>query len=322
MPPLSWNVRRTCLALALVGIALGSVDASPVTDRGEEVPSVALTRIRTGHFVVQATANGMPLRMVVDTACPLTVIDEGTYRRLVAASPGIKPASGNARLRTLNGRTASAGYVPDLRVGPAALGGAQVAVTSLGFVLGSQFNGRSGADGILGADVLSRHGAVIDLKHGTLSLDTAQAQHRLVAERAAQDGSTAVAMSPTSGVHLAVPCIVQDDPGRLVVDTGSPYTVVDRSIVAPADLARPTRTSVMRTMTGITLVAWVSLQHWNIGDFPVTRARVAAGDFNGGIFTEYTRTGAQVVGLFGLEWLTYWGAVIDFGSRTIYLKHP
>ena len=329
MPTTSPSARHGWLILTLLWVALalgckpGIVAAKPlVDDAGGTTPSVPLTRIRTGHFIVQATANGIPLRMVVDTACPVTVLDGFTYRRLIAASPDVPPASGSARLKTLGGRTASAGFVPDLHVGPAALGGVHVAVTSLSFVLGNQFDGRSGADGILGSDVLSRHGAVIDLRHGTLSLDTTRDGRRLVSERALHEGCTAVAMSVTSGVHLAVPCIVQDDPGRLIVDTGSPFTVMDRSVIAPLDLARPTRTTLMRTMTGVTPVAWVSLQHWNIGDFPVTRARGAAGDLRGGSFGERTRAGGQVVGLFGLEWLTYWGATIDFGSRTIYLKHP
>ena len=188
---------------------------------------------------------------------------------------------------------------------------------------GPRVDGGSGhADGILGADLLSHYGAVIDLARRTLSLDTNHDGRRRLAQQAARDGDTAVTMSPTSGVHLAVPCILQDDPYRLIVDTGSPFTVVQRSVVAPGELARPVRVSTMRTLGGVNVVAWVALEHWNIGAFPVTRATVGAGNFHSGLFSERTSSGGAVVGLFGLEWLVHWGAIIDFGSRTIYLKHP
>ncbi len=308
----------------LLAVGPGARADHPVpTDRAGS-PDAALTRIRTGHFVVQASVQGQPLQLVVDTGSPVTVIDDRAYRRLAATDAGVKPEGRTLRLRSLNGQAVSVGRVADLRVGGVVLGNVAVAVTSLGTVLGNRFDpgGLAGADGILGADLLSHDGAIIDLGRRTLSLDATHDSRRRLAQQAARDGYTAVAMSATSGIHLAVPCILQDDPYRLVVDTGSPFTVVQRSVVAPEVLARPARVSTMRTLGGVNVVAWVPLEHWNIGAFPITRATVGAGNFHSGLFSEHTSSGGAVVGLFGLEWLVHWGAIIDFGSRTIYLKHP
>ena len=310
------RTRLACLpasSLLIVAAFLWTILATAVQATAA-LPVVTLERVRSGHFVVRAEINGQPVRLVVDTGCPVTVLTEAAYRRLARPDAGSRLPAGDVRLRSLNGRPARSGFVDDLHVGDSSLGGTHVAVAALEAVLGRGAGGHV-ADGILGADSLHRSRAVLDLARRTLVLRGQAASNDTRA------GYVRVPAAYTTGRHLAVPCILAEDPYRFVVDTGSPFTVVRREVVRSEDLAQPARMASMHTLGGDTLVAWVPLRRWNIGSFPVTRAIVGAGSFRGGIFDERTRAGGEVAGLLGLDWLVRWGAVIDFGERAVYLRH-
>ena len=276
-----------------------------------------LTVSRTSHLTVQASANGHPIRLVVDTACPVTIIDSAVYPKLAPAG-GSSAAGRTFYPKSLSYRAAASGTVQDLRVGGTNLGRVTVGVTALDTVLGRN---QPDAEGILGSDLLLRCGAIIDLKSGTLVLYPTVSQKAAFAQRVAHEGYTAVGMTPTSGFHLAVPCTLSNVTQRLVVDTGSPGTVLQRGVINSSERVRPSRVSYMRTLGGGTTVAWIPLQNWSIGDFPVDSSMVATGEFRGGVFTERTSNGGQVVGQLGLEPLAHWRALVDFGGRRIYLRN-
>ena len=304
--------------LAALLAALPAAHASIPPPAHASVPLVIPLAVNgTGHLIVNGNANGHPVRFVVDTACPVTIIDAAFYPKL--SPPGAEPSTVGRPLylKSFGYRAAMSGSVADLRVGGRSLGRVPVGVTALDSVLG---RGNPDAEGILGSDLLLRCHAIIDLKSGTLLLDPSSGQREALAQRVVREGYTTVAMTATNGFHLAVPCVLSNVPQRLVVDTGSPGTVVQRAVINPSELVRPSRVSYMRTLGGSTTVAWMPLQNWSIGDFPVDSAMVATGNFHGGIFTERTSNGGQVAGQLGLEPLAHWRALVDFGTRKIYLK--
>ena len=276
------------------------------------------------HFVVQGSANGHPIRLVVDSACPVTIIDSASFPKL--AQPGAEPATSGRTIypASLGYRASTTGIIADLRVGETSLGRVAVGVTPLDSVLGQGITGRGtpDADGILGSDLLLRHNAVIDVTQATLWLDPSRAQKDDLSARAAHGDYTAVPLAQTSGWHLAAPCTLGSLPYRIIVDTGSPATVVQRGVLGSTDLVPPSHVSYMRTLGGVTSVAWLPLQNWSVGDFPVDTVVVATGNFRGGIFGERTSNGGQVAGQLGLQTLAHWHALLDFGSRKLYLKRP
>ena len=305
---------------SLLSFLLATLSAAQATSPSPAQASdplvIPLAVTGAGHLTVKGSANGHPVRFVVDTACPVTIIDSATYPKLTGADPA---AVGHTFYpKTLAYRAASTGSVADLRIGGKPLGRVPVGVTALDTVLGRS---QPDAEGILGSDLLLRYNAVIDLKSGTLVLNPNPGQKAALAQRVAREGYTAVTMSPTDGLHLAVPCVLSNVPQRLVVDTGSPGTVVQRAVLNSSELVRPSRVSYLRTLGGTTTVAWLPLQNWSIGDFPVESAVVETGNFRGGIFTERTSNGGQVAGQLGLEPLAHFRALVDFGNRKIYLRN-
>ena len=313
---------RRCQArwslLAAMLAALPAAHASTLSPAPAGTPLIIpLAVTGTGHLTAKGNANGHPVRFVVDTACPVTIIDSTVYPKLAAPGAGSSAVGRTLYLKSFGYRAAMSGSIADLRIGGTDLGRVPVGVTALDTVLG---RGNPDAEGILGSDLLLRCHAIIDLKSGTLLLDPSSGQREALAQRVAREGYTAVAMTPTSGLHLAVPCMLSNVSQRLVVDTGSPGMVVQRSLISTSELVRPSRVSYMKTLAGGTTVAWLPLQNWSIGDFPVESAMVATGDFRGGIFAERTSNGGQVAGQLGLEPMAHWHALVDFGTRNIYLK--
>ena len=308
---LRWSLFGVLLATLPVAQATPSSPAQPV-----DPLVIPLAVTSTGHLTVKVNANGHPVRFVVDTACPVTIIDSTAYPKLAGAT---SPAVGRTFYpKTLAYRAAAVGAIADLRIGGKPLGRVPVGVTALDTVLGRS---QPDAEGILGSDLLLRCDALIDLRSGTLVLNPTAGQKAALAQRVAREGYTAVTMSPTDGLHLAVPCVLSNVPQRLVVDTGSPGTVVQRAVLNSSELVRPLRVSYLRTLGGGTTVAWLPLQNWSIGDFPVESAVVETGNFRGGIFTERTSNGGQVAGQLGLESLAHFRALVDFGNRKIYLRN-
>ena len=306
-------------------VALSAAQASPSVPVNPGAPGVNPLGISSrGHFVVRGSANGHPIRLVVDSACPVTIIDSAFYPKLVR--PGAEPATTGHTIypASLGYRASTTGIIADLRVGETPLGRVAVGVTSLDTVLGQGITGHGtpDADGILGSDLLLRHNAVIDVTRATLLLDPSRAQKEDFSARAAHGDYTAVSLAQTSGLHLAAPCTLGSLPYRIIVDTGSPATVVQRGALGSADLVPPSHVSYMRTLSGVTSVAWMPLQNWSVGDFPVDTAVVATGNFQGGIFGERTSNGGQVAGQLGLQTLAHWHALVDFGSRKLYLRRP
>ena len=306
--------------LAAVLAALPAAHAStPSPTRADAPLIIPLAVTGTGHVTAEGNANGHPVRFVVDTACPVTIIDSAVYPKLAPSGAESSTVGRTLYLKSFGYRAATSGTIANLRIGGTSLGRVPVGVTALDTVLG---RGKPDAEGILGSDLLLRCHAIIDLKSGTLLLDPSPGQKEALAQRVAREGYTAVAMTPTSGLHLAVPCMLSNVSQRLVVDTGSPGMVVQRSLINTSELVRPSRVSYMKTLAGGTTVAWLPLQNWSIGDFPIESAMVATGDFRGGIFDERTSNGGQVAGQLGLEPMARWHALVDFGTRKIYLKPP
>jgi aspartyl protease family protein len=115
------------LAMGVVYLALNHFmqpKALVVTAAGD----VRIPRSRDGHFYVEGSVNGQPIRFLVDTGASLVVVSEAFARR--AGLSGGEPttfntANGNLEGRTLRGVAVTVGplSVSSVRVGVGLVGG-------------------------------------------------------------------------------------------------------------------------------------------------------------------------------------------------------
>lgn len=116
----------------------------------------------SGHIIVPAAVNGVPVRMIVDTGAGATIVDAAAAEALGLRGPAAEARATGAggdglAMRIATGNTLAIG---DLRERDIALG-----IMDLGHVTSAL--ARSGAgevSGVIGADLLVRHGAIIDYR--------------------------------------------------------------------------------------------------------------------------------------------------------------
>ncbi len=291
--------------------------------RAEEAPPAAVTlpleRATFNHLGVNATIDGQPAFLMLDTGSPLTILDAGFYKQLPAAGQTPGPP---VRLATLDHRPAIGGRVRDVQAGAMRFGGLPVAVTDLSGVSGAGQRGYHGpvAAGILGADLLTKYGAIIDWNRRCVLLGADPATRSQNSQTALRGGWTAIPMERTSGHHFAVPCTIGGGSYHLIVDTGSALTQLDQSLWAIPDPTRGRRHGYMTGISSNTLVSRLALPDWSIGPVAMNDAVVVAGKLQGSLFRETTRTPGRVVGVLGSEWLTLRAGIIDLNGMTLYLK--
>ena len=118
------------------------------------------------HIRVKATVNGTACQMIVDTGAFLTAFDQGFARqaRLGSYGTGIYAQGVGNKARPI--RTTQ---FTEFKVGDFLISNASATVTDLDpEMLGR--GGKAPVAGLLGAEYLSRHGAIFDFNDGTLYL--------------------------------------------------------------------------------------------------------------------------------------------------------
>ena len=159
------------IAALLLALCLACVPAAARTPDALALPGysgIALTRLKTGHLVLQARINGVPGRFVLDTGAGRSVVEaerRGKFRlarndRKVAVATG---AGGNLPLRMSHGNRLQIGGYVDYGFTAYLMPLDQV---NLAFLR----RGDDGIDGVIGADVLRSGRAVIDYAGGMLYL--------------------------------------------------------------------------------------------------------------------------------------------------------
>lgn len=164
-------------------------------------------------FTVPATINGHVLKMLLDTGAERSLLDERTVQRLGIPQDG----------RTFTVMVGIAGGSPraDANVEGMTLGGAPVDIDRMPV---STFGGSSGAEGVLGLDVLRDYDLDIDGPNRTLTL------YR-VRHCATADPPWAQATAPIENVRtrigwMEIPIEVDSVRGIAAIDTGASFTTI------------------------------------------------------------------------------------------------
>jgi len=310
-------------AIALVACLLSAgLTARERTQSAVENPvfqALPLERSSQNHLIVRAEINGKSALLGVDTGAPVSAISTSRRGHFgMSALPGASKLP--ARLR-INGGFNRVTIAKKLRLGALTLlDEPMVAIDLRAPARSAQEFHEQELDGILGADILFPTQAVLDCDAQVLFMkidpDTPGTipgiNHR---------GWKNIPIRVTKGWNLYVDGQLNGQPAQLMVDTGAFTTLIHRPFVRQMRLQlRDTpyaSGAVNLDERGLQLA---TIRRFSIGSFHVKGKEVGVMDLRGLIHGDLLEGEPPVAGLLGSEFLRRNHAIIDFGTRTLYLK--
>ena len=302
--------------------------AQPVKAVAGPLPGYQITRLGRAHYnrlCLAATIGGTKGLMMLDTGAQTTALSEATYRSLLSNAAYALPA-GLPRAVDFNGTRAPLAEAPDLYVGGTNLGAVPVCLLPRSYLLDPSPLDKKGRlyDGLLGENILRHYNALVDCGRLMLYLNIDPARKLNLSSSFVRHGWTRVVMSDTGG-GFTVPCVLNGHSFRLLVDTGAPFTNLDRHLLAAAQIAShdlPVRGGLIGT--NAVQAGLVDLDRLQIGDYTATGVHMTTTAQSLAAFggPNSRRTDVPIVGLLGGDTLATNGAVVDIGNRVLYLKHP
>lgn len=326
-------VRSVCAALLLVAFATSAAAApkhgrrpSPRERSSEdaELPplqfqALPLERSRQNHLLLRVLINGKPALLGVDSGAPVSAI-----ARDRVAHFGLRPATEKSdvpmRLR-INGATASVRIARTLQLGALTLiDEPLVAVDLASSTRAAKMMREQPIDGILGADVLFPTEAVLDCRAQLLTLKI-DPRARGAVPGIDVRGFSSVPMQVSSGYNLYVDGTVNGQKAKLMVDTGSFATLLHRRFVRRMRI--PLRASPFSS-AGVNLkqrgVQLATITSFSVGSVNMRSKEVGVIDLEGLVRSPLLNAPTPVAGLLGSEILQHHSGIINFGTRTLYLK--
>lgn len=277
-----------------------------------------LVRSQQNQLLVRVFINGKPTRLIVDSGAPITVIalDRRKHFKLTGIPAG---ADLPTRLQ-INGAFNDLAIAHSFRLGALNVVDLPVVTTDLGGPEHlSQSREEQEIDGILGIDILFATKAVLDCQEQVLILKT---DPKLSGRAPGIDyrGFTAVPFQVTDDFSLYVNAAINDMPAKLRVDTGASGTLLHHSFVRPMRI-RLRKTSILSASVNLkdSRLMAARLRKLSVGSVNIVGMRVGVLDLAGLIQSEPLQ-GRPVAGLLGSDILRQHHGILDFGTRTLYLK--
>jgi predicted aspartyl protease len=315
---------RKFLSILCVGVALAAelsaaqqqAATSRTTAHFEALP---LMRSRQNHLLVRAYINGKPAWLGVDSGAPVSAI--AVHRREYFRLTPIAAKSNLPAQVQINGAFSNVAIAREFRLGALTLVDEPIVTINLGNTTPlARSRHEQEIDGIIGADILFPTNAVLDCQRQLLILkinpdmtgNPPGIDHR---------GLRAVPIQVSDGFNLYVNGSVNGEPAKLMVDTGSFATLLHRSFVRRMRI--PTRNTAFSS-SAVNLeergvgVAWI--RKLSVGSVDINGKEVGVVDLDGLIRKGLLQGSPPVVGLLGAEILKRHHGIIDFGTRTLYLK--
>lgn len=293
-------------------------ERSPSSPVGRQFEALPLVRSQQNHLLVRAWINDKPALLIVDSGSPGTVI--ASKRRTHFGVNGVPADSKYPSRVRVNGSYSNLVIAHTLRLGglniadvpaiSADLSGARRAARRLH---------ETEADGIIGTDVLFASRAVLDCQRQLLILNL---QPDVPAAVPGLDfhGFQKVPMFVTEGFNLYVNGLVNGSQARLMVDTGAFATLLHKPFVRklhiPTEQTRLASAAINLKEAGLDVAR---IRKLSVGMVDIGRNDVGVVDL-GGILNEAMQLSPPAVGLLGAEILNRHHGIIDFGTRTLYLK--
>ena len=293
-----------------------------------DLPGYEIIPLGQGHnnrLCLAATIAGKKGLMMLDTGANSTLLNEATYQTLLQGS-GQKLPAGIPKTARMNGVECPVAIAPNFQVGKANLGSLPVCLASRRYLYDSAL-ARTGGDrlydGLLGENILRRYNAIVDCGRFMLYLNTDPAQKHSFASAFVGAGWTRVAMSDIRN-DFTVPCTLNGHRFRMIVDTGAPFTTVNKELLSAAHLEARDVPGLRGGLVGTRAeeTGLVSLPVLEIGGYPARDVHMISTPQS---FTAFggphdsSQEGA-IVGLLGGDVLAANDAVVDVGNKSLFLK--
>jgi predicted aspartyl protease len=294
--------------------ARASDSSSP---RFEALP---LTRSRQNHLLVRAFINGKPALLGVDSGAPISAI--ALKRRAHFGLTGIPGSSTLPARLQINGAFNNVAIAHNFRIGALNLVDEPVVVVDLsGSGRASRMLHEQEIDGILGADILFPTGAVLDCQKQMLILNMNPGSPGKT-PGTQYSGLRSVPIRVSETYNLYVDAAINGQPARLMVDTGAFATLLHRGFVRrlhlPLHETEFSSSAVNLKQRGVQIAR---IRRLSVGSVDIVGKDVGVVDLEGLIHSDLLRGSQPVAGLLGAEILRTHHGIIDFGTRTLYLKN-
>jgi predicted aspartyl protease len=309
---------RNSLAALLAGALLPvSAVAAPRPAEGAlQYEALPLIRSAQNHLLVRAEINGKPALLGVDSGAPVSAI--ALKRR---AHFGLAPISGKSSLPSrlsINGAFNSVAIARNLRLGALNLVDEPMVLVDLGGVRRSSKNDE--IDGILGADILFPTKALLDCQRQILILKINPSVPGTI-PGFDFSGFRRIPMYVSDGFNLYVDGSVNGKKAKLMVDTGAFATLLHSRFVRRMQI--PMRDTPFSS-SGVNLkqrgVQMATISRFSIGSMDMRDKDVGVINLEGLIHGGLLDASPPVAGLLGSEILRRHHGIIDFGTKTLYLK--
>jgi predicted aspartyl protease len=308
----------SCAAVTLV-IELVAAPHAVYARATTQFQALPLVRSRQNHLLVRAFINGKAAWLTVDSGAPVSAIalNRREYFRL-------KPTTAESNLPArvqINGAFNNVAIARELRIGALTLVDEPLVTVDLGdSSRAARLVHEQEIDGIIGADILFPTQAVLDCERQLLILKMDPAVLGSV-PGFDRRGLQAVPIQVSDGFNLYVNGSVNGKPARLMVDTGSFTTLLHRSFVRRMRIAtRETQYSSSAVNLKERGVRVAYIRKLSVGSVDIVGKDVGVIDLEGLIHNGLLQGSPPVAGLLGAETLRRHHGIIDFGTRTLYLR--
>ncbi len=303
-------------AIPTFGAARAQSQAAPENPVFQALP---LERSRQNHLLLRADINGKPALLGVDSGAPVSAISAARRTHFgMSALPSTSKLP--PRLR-INGGFNRVTIAHRLRLGALTLVDEPMVAVDLSAPARAarEFHEQE-LDGILGADILFPTQAVLDCEAQILFMKVDPDAPGTV-PGVNHRGWKNVPIRVTKGWNLYVDSELNGKPAQLMIDTGAFTTLIHRPFVRemrlPLRNTPYTSGAVNLDERGLQLA---TIRRFAIGPFLVKGKEVGVMDLKGLIHGDLLQGTPPVAGLLGSEFLRRNHAIIDFGTRTLYLK--
>ena len=296
--------------------AIASARTAPLQSGSLQYVALPLIRSPQNHLLVRAEINGKPALLGVDSGAPVSAI--ALNRR---AHFGMLPAASRAGIPprlSINGAFNAVAIARNLRLGALNLVDEPMVLVDLGGLKGSRR--KDDIDGILGADILFPTKALLDCQRQLLILKINPSVPGKIPGFDFR-GHRSIPMHVSPGFNLYVDGSVNGKKAKLMVDTGAFATLLHSRFVRRLKI--PMRETPYSS-TGVNLksrgVQMATISRFSIGSMDMRDKDVGVINLEGLIHGGLLDATPPVAGLLGSEILRRHHGIIDFGTKTLYLK--
>lgn len=287
--------------------------------RALKFEALPLERSQQNHLLLRASINGKPALLGVDTGAPISAV---SISRL--AHFGMVPVRANSpipnRIR-INGGFNNVAVARSLQLGSLNLiDEPMVAVDLGGTSRAAKMMNEQAIDGIIGADILFPTHAVVDCRAQMLILKI-DPTARGSAPGLDFTGFNRIPIHVSRGYNLYVNGRLNGRRAKLMVDTGAFATLLHQPFVRKMKI--PLRESAFSS-AGVNLkrhdVQFATISHFSVGSVDMRDKNVGVIDLEDLVRGGLLNASPPVAGLLGSEILQRHNGIIDFGTKTLYLK--